>query len=135
VDNTVGGDDSCSSLGFGILGKTMTGTTDFVVTIDAAYPSHLYLKVKNTGTSDIVKVEVKASAGGVDYFDGEPIRLDTNAAVSSDKPIRPGEEVQLKVSFDQTQPSVGTRLTVSIRCIFADGRVVVHGMPAIIQSL
>jgi hypothetical protein len=110
----------------GYIGGSMTGTPDFTPQIDQCLVSKTYLKIKNLATTDIVGVAVKVgdTSCTVTYVDG--------SAVSSSKPIKSGDMVQLVVTGYTA--NVGDRITFTIQCTFADGKLVAKDVQAIVKS-
>ena len=112
---------------YSMYSSATAGQQDFTYRVEL-YSTHGYLWVKNMGTTDIVKVEAKM----VDASDETKVylqtaekitRLDNNQPVSPQYPIRPGEEIQLKIGWDNN-PDVGTEVSMTIKVTFAGGKVV-----------
>jgi len=115
-----------SAWAMGYIGASMTGAPDFTAQVDQCLVDKTYLKVKNLATTDIVGVEVKVEGAActVTYIDG--------ALVNSSKPIKPGDMVQLVVTGYSAK--VGDRITFTVVCTFADGKVVAKDVQAVVRS-
>ena len=115
-----------SAWAMGYIGASMAGAPDFTAQVDQCFTGKTYMKVKNLATTDIVGVAVKADGADcvVEYIDGDP--------VSSSKPIKPGDMVQLVVTGYTAD--VGDRITFTVVCTFADGKAVAKDVQAIVRS-
>jgi len=115
-----------SAWAMGYIGASMAGAPDFTAQVDQCFTGKTYMKIKNLATTDIVGVEVKVGnlACTVTYIDG--------SSVSSSKPIKPGDMVQLVV--EGYTANVGDRITFTVVCTFADGKAVAKDVQAIVRS-
>jgi len=115
-----------SAWAMGYIGASMAGAPDFTAQVDQCFTGKTYMKIKNLATTDIVGVAVKADGADcvVKYIDGDP--------VSSSKPIKPGDMVQLVVTGYSA--SVGDRITFTVVCTFADGKAVAKDVQAVVRS-
>jgi len=115
-----------SAWAMGYIGVSMAGAPDFTAQVDQCFVNKTYLKVKNLATTDIVGAAVKVGdlTCAVKYID--------SGEVSSSKPIKPGDMVQLVVTGYSAK--VGDRITFTVVCTFADGKVVAKDVQGMVRS-
>jgi len=111
----------------GYMGTAMAGTADFVASIDQCYTDHMYIRIKNIASVDIVGVEVLVEGTSATVTDLSGV------AISSSNPIKAGDMVQLNVTGYTA--NVGDRLSITVKCTFADGKVVAKDLTAIVKSI
>jgi hypothetical protein len=114
----------------GYIGSSMTGAPDFTAQVQMCRTDKVYVMIKNLATVDIVGVSAKigTTALTVKYAD------DTD--ISATKPIKPGDMAQIKITAGQgTIGAVGQRVTITITCTFADGKVVSKDVTDVVKSI
>jgi hypothetical protein len=114
----------------GYIGSSMTGTPDFTAQVQQCLTSKVYVQIKNLATVDIVGVSAKMGTTTltVTYADG-------TTPVDSAHPIKPGDTAQVVI----TNPggsigNVGQRVTITITCTFADGKLTSKDVTDVVRS-
>jgi hypothetical protein len=91
----------------------------------------VYVQIKNLATVDIVGVSAKLSDGtslDVKYADG-------TTPVDSAHPIKPGDTVQVVITNPNGNiGNVGDRVTITITCKFADGKLTSKDVTDVVRS-
>jgi len=114
----------------GYIGGSMTGTPDFTAQVQQCKPDKMYAMIKNLATVDIVGVAARkgTTALTVKYADGSDI--------SATRPIKPGDMAQIVITAGTgTIGAVGERVTITITCTFADGKVVSKDVTDVVKSI
>ena len=115
----------------GYIGASMAGTPDFTAQVQMCRTDKVYVMIKNLATVDIVGVSARigTTALTVKYADGSDI--------SATKPIKPGDMAQIVITPPGTGTigTVGQRVTITITCTFADGKVVSKDVTDVVKSI
>jgi hypothetical protein len=115
----------------GYIGASMAGTPDFTAQVQQCLTSKVYVQIKNLATVDIVGVSAKLSDGtslDVKYADG-------TTPVDSAHPIKPGDTVQVVITNPNGNiGNVGDRVTITITCKFADGKLTSKDVTDVVRS-